>query len=321
LSDRKRVTIARHLLPAGGDLLAEKYDTVSGGLSSGRDDVLRMVEGTDAIVADPTVVVDEALLRAAGPGLRIVANFAVGFDNIDLDACRAAGVVVTNTPDVLTNATAELAVGLTLAAARRTSEAERRMRAGEWKGWDPSDYLGLELSGATIGIVGMGRIGQRYGELMQGFGGEFLYVSREPKELAEVRLGARRVELDALLEESDVISLHLPATAETRHLIDSNALARMKSTAVLVNTGRGAVIDSDALADALEAGTIGAAGLDVYENEPAVPERLLEAPRTALTPHIGSATVTARDDMARLVAANVIAVLEGEQPLTPVGTV
>lgn len=321
MSDRKRVTIARHLLPAGGDLLAEKYDTVSGGLSSGRDDVLRMVEGTDAIVADPTVVVDEALLRAAGPGLRIVANFAVGFDNIDLDACRAAGVVVTNTPDVLTNATAELAVGLTLAAARRTSEAERRMRAGEWKGWDPSDYLGLELSGATIGIVGMGRIGQRYGELMQGFGGEFLYVSREPKELAEVRLGARRVELDALLEESDVISLHLPATAETRHLIDSNALARMKSTAVLVNTGRGAVIDSDALADALEAGTIGAAGLDVYENEPAVPERLLEAPRTALTPHIGSATVTARDDMARLVAANVIAVLEGEQPLTPVGTV
>jgi len=318
LSDRKRVTIARRLLPAGYELLEERFDTVSGGLDSSRDDVLRLAEGADAIVADPTVTVDEELIRAAGERLRIVANFAVGFDNVDLEACGAAGVTVTNTPDVLTNATAELAAALTLAAARDIGGAERRMRAGEWKGWDPSDFLGFELSGATIGVVGMGRIGQRYAELMRGFDAEFLYVSREPKEVTEVKLGARRVELEVLLAESDVVSLHLPTRPETRHLIDAAALARMKDTAIIVNTGRGTLIDSEALADALENGTIGAAGLDVYENEPEVPKRLLEAPRTALTPHIGSATTRARDEMARLVAANVIAVLDGDEPVTPV---
>lgn len=320
MSGRMRVIVARQLRPAGCEVLEERFDLVSGGLDSSREDVLRLVKGADAIVADPTVPVDEELLKAAGNGLRVVANFAVGFDNIDLEACRAAGVVVTNTPDVLTNATAELAAGLTLAAARNTSDAERRMRAGEWKGWDPSDFLGFELTGATIGVVGMGRIGQRYAELMRGFDTEFLYVSRQPKELVEVKLGARRVDLDVLLSEADVVSLHLPARPETRHLIEASALAKMKDTAIIVNTGRGSLIDSEALADALENGTIGAAGLDVYENEPDVPQRLLEAPRTALTPHIGSATVRARDEMAKLVAANVTAVLEGEEPLTPVGS-
>lgn len=318
MSERKRVAVARLLLPAGRDLLDEKFDVIDGGLASTRDGVLGLVQGVSAIVADPAVPIDAELLDAAGDQLEVVANYAVGFDNIDLEACRERGVMVTNTPDVLTNATAELAVGLTIAAARNTSDAERRMRAGEWTGWDPSDYLGFELSGATIGVVGMGRIGQRYAELMQGFAGEFLYVSRRPKDLMEVKLGARKVELDVLLAESDVVSLHLPATPENHHIINAGSLATMKPTAVLVNTGRGGLVDSDALAAALEAGEIGAAGLDVYEGEPALPESLLKAPRTALLPHIGSATHRARDEMARLVARNVIAVLSGEAPVTPI---
>jgi len=313
-----RVVIARLLLPAGRDLLDERFEVTEGGLGSSREEVLALVSGADAIVTDPAVPVDDELLDAAGPQLKVVANFAVGFDNIDLEACREREVTVTNTPDALTNATAELAVALTMAAARNTSEAERSMRRGEWTGWDPAAYLGIELSGATIGVVGMGRIGRRYAELMQGFGGEILYTSRSVKEEAEVKLGARKVELDRLLAEADVISLHLPGTPENRHLIDADALAAMKETAILVNTGRGVLVDSDALAEALETGSIWAAGLDVYEGEPDVPERLLKAPRTALLPHIGSATTKSRDEMARLVAANVAAVLDDEPPLTPV---
>ena len=318
MSATKRVAIARLLLPAGRDLLTEEFEVTDGGLVSTRAEVLELVQGASAIVADPAVPVDAGLLDAAGDQLEVVANYAVGFDNIDLKACRERGVVATNTPDVLTNATAELAVGLTIAAARNTSDAERRMRAGEWTGWDPADYLGFELSGATIGVVGMGRIGQRYAELMQGFAGGFLYVSRQPKELVEVKLGARKVELEVLLAESDVVSLHLPATPENHHIINARSLAMMKETAILVNTGRGGLVDSDALAAALETGQIGAAGLDVYEGEPALPESLLKAPRTALLPHIGSATFKSRDDMARLVARNVIAVLSGEEPPTPI---
>ncbi len=314
MNETKRVAIARLLLPAGRDLLEQEFTVVEAGLDSTREQLLDLVEGAQAIVADPAVAVDGELLDAAGPALEVVANYAVGFDNVDLEACRERGVVVTNTPNVLTNATAEIAAQLTLAAARDTSEAERRMRRGEWTGWDPSDFLGVELSGATFGIVGMGRIGQRYAELMAGFAGQYLYVSREPKELAEVKLGARKVELDVLLAESDVVSLHLPASPENHHLIDADSLSKMKETAILVNTGRGTLVDSEALAEALETGSIWGAGLDVYEGEPEVPERLLKAPRTALLPHIGSATTRARDAMAVLVAENVRAVLTGGQP-------
>lgn len=318
MSNRKSVVVARVLLPAGNDLLDNEFDLHSGGLDYDRESFLRLVKGASAIVADPTVQIDSEVLEAAGEGLELIANFAVGYDNIDVAGCRERGITVTNTPDVLTNATAELAVGLTYAAARGVTTSETRLRAGEWRGWDPGAHLGLELSGATVGIVGMGRIGRRYAELMHGLGGDFLYTSREPKDEVEVKLGARKVELGVLLAESDVVSLHLPATPETTHLIDAEALAQMKPTAILVNTGRGPVVDSDALAAALETGEIGGAGLDVYEGEPEVPQPLLDAPNTALTPHIGSATTRARDDMARLVARNVIAVLGGEPPPNPV---
>ncbi len=308
------VAIARDLLPAGTEPLEQRYEVRRGGLDAGRDEIDQLVAGAAAIVADPTVAVDASLLRAAGPQLRIVANFAVGYDNVDLGACREAGVAVTNTPEVLTNATAELALALTLAAARLIGTAERDLRAGSWTGWDPGAYRGLELSGATVGIVGLGRIGSRYAELLRGFGVRLLYTARTPKPEAEARLGARRAGLEELLSSSDVISLHAPAGPPTDHLIDAPALETVRAHAVLVNTSRGSLVDLDAVVAALREGCLGAAGLDVYEGEPKVPPALLEAPRVVLTPHIGSATIKARDGMARTVAENVIAVLEGREP-------
>jgi glyoxylate reductase len=260
------------------------------------------------------VPVDAALLDTAGPSLRVVANFAVGYDNVDLEACRERGVAVTNTPGVLTNATAELALALTVAAARRTSEAEAELRAERWTGWDPAAYLGLELTGATFGVIGLGRIGTRYAELIRPLAGEILYAARSPKPEAERELGARKAELPELLERADVVSLHAPASADTHHLIGADELDAMPSHAVLVNTARGPLVDSSALAAALASGAIGAAGLDVYEDEPGVPAELLGAPRCVLLPHIGSATRTARDAMASLAARNALAVLAGEEP-------
>jgi glyoxylate reductase len=276
------------------------------------------LRGAAALVADPTVPVDGPLLDAAGPGLRIVANFAVGYDNVDLEACRERGVAVTNTPDVLTNATAELAVALMLAAARRLGEGERTVRAGRWSGWEPGQMLGRELSAAVVGIVGLGRIGTRVAELLQGFGVELLYWARTRHRETEARLGARHAELGELLAGADFVTLHVPLTDATRHLIDERALHQMKPGAILVNTARGGLVDAAALARALETGRLAGAGLDVYEHEPQVPAELLALEQVVLAPHLGSATAKARDGMARLVAENVIAVLEGRPPLTPV---
>jgi glyoxylate reductase len=310
-----RVLVCRRLLPAGLELLTEAGCEVrEGGLDATPDELLRLAPGSQAIVADPSVSVGAELLDAAGPELRVVANFAVGYDNVDLDACRERGVVVTNTPDVLTNATAELALALTLAAARRTSEAEAKLREGRWGGWDPEAMLGLELSGATFGVVGLGRIGTRYAELARPLAGEILYVARSSKPEAESKLGARRAGLAELLARADVVSLHAPASAGTHHLIGAAELDAMKPEAVLVNTARGPLVDSRALARALEDGAIGAAGLDVYEDEPEVPAELLAAPRAVLLPHIGSATRTARDGMAALAARNALAALAGDEP-------
>jgi glyoxylate reductase len=312
------VAVARALPAAGLEPLRARFEVRVGGLDADREGVLAIVPGAAGIVADPAVPIDAPLLDAAGPRLRVVANFAVGYDNVDLDACRGRGIAVTNTPDVLTNATAELALALTLAAARDLGTAERDLRAGGWSGWDPEGWLGIELSGAVFGVVGMGRIGRRYAELVRPLAGELLYTSRSPRPALEAELGARRIELDELFERSDVVSLHVPATPETRSMVDRERLARMKPTAILVNTARGALVDAAALAAALRAGTIGAAGLDVYSREPGVEPELLDAPRCVLLPHIGSATRRARDGMARLAADNVVAVLEGRAPLTPV---
>ena len=313
------VAIARVLPDAGLARLAERYELRMGGLDAGPAEVLELVRGAAAIVGDPAVPIDAPVLDAAGQQLRVVANYAVGYDNVDLDACRSRGIAVTNTPDVLTNATAELALALTLAAARDLRAAEDELRAGRWsRGWEPEGHVGIELSGATFGIVGLGRIGLRYAELVRPLAGELLYTSRAPRPEAESELGARRVELDELFERADVVSLHVPATAATSGMVDAERLRRMKPSAVLVNTARGALVDEAALATALREGRLGAAGLDVYTHEPDVPAELLDAPRCALLPHIGSATRRARDGMANLVADNVIAVLEGGEPPTRV---
>jgi glyoxylate reductase len=308
------VVVARVLLPAGLDQLRERYEVREGGLDASRDRILEIAPGAAALVADPSVPVDAELLDACGDDLRVVANFAVGYDNIDLDACRERGVMVSNTPDVLTEATAELAIALTLAASRRLSDAERDLRAGNWRGWDPAAYRGLEVWGSTVGVVGMGRIGHRYARLAHGLGAAIVYAGPTAKPEAESELDARRLELDELLAASDVVSLHAPAIPETHHLIGPRELELIGPQVVLVNTSRGTLVDSEAVAEALESGALGAAGLDVYEGEPRVPERLLEAPRCVLLPHIGSATVAARDGMARAVSDNVIAVLEGREP-------
>src|SRR5215208_4322212 len=311
---RQVVVIARVLLPAGRDRLAERFELLEGGLEATREDLLSMVPGANAIVPDPSVPFDTEILDAAGDQLQVVANFAVGIDNIDLDACRERGVIVTNTPDVLTEATAELAMALTLAAARRMSDAERDLRAGLWRGWDPAAYRGIEIWGSTVGVIGMGRIGTRFARLAHGLGARIVYTSQSPKPEAERELGAEQLRLAELLERSDVVSLHAPATSETRGLIGASELELVGPHGVLVNTSRGPLVDSEAVADALGTGTLGAAGLDVYENEPEVSPRLLAAPRCVLLPHIGSATVPSRDGMASVVADNVIAVLEGREP-------
>jgi glyoxylate reductase len=297
------VVVARSLPAAGLDLLRQRFDVASG---------LENVHGAAAIVADPTVPVDAALLDAAGPSLRVVANFAVGYDNVDLEACHERGVVVTNTPDVLTNATAELAVALMLAAARRLGEAERLVRRGEWHGWGPEQLLGRELARATVGIVGLGRIGSRVAELLEGFSPRLLHSSRRE------RAGAERRELEDLVAESDFVTLHLPLSADTRQLVDAALLARFKPGSILVNTSRGGIVDTEALVQALRRGPLAAASLDVYEHEPELPRELTELENVVLAPHIGSATRSARDGMARLAAENVIAVLEGREPPTPV---
>jgi glyoxylate reductase len=313
-SERHVVVVARVLLPAGRDLLAERFELREGGLDATHEELLAMLPGAAALVADPSVPVDGEVLDAAGESLKVVSNFAVGYDNVDLEACRERGVVVTNTPDVLTEATAELAMALTLAAARRMSDAERDLRAGRWRGWDPAAYRGIEIKGSTVGVVGLGRIGTAYARLAHGLGAEIAYTSQSPKPEAESELGARQLELRELLDASDVVSIHAPSTPETKGLIGADELGLIGPEGVLVNTSRGPLVDSEAVAEALESGKLGAAGLDVYESEPDVNPRLLGAPRAVLLPHIGSATVPSRDGMARAAAENVIAVLEGREP-------
>jgi glyoxylate reductase len=310
------VLIARRIPAPGRDRIAARAELREGGLEATAEEIATLAPGVAALVPDPTVAVGPALLEAAGPQLRLVANFGVGYDNIDLEACRQRQVAVTNTPDVLTDATAELALALTLAAARGTGAAEARLRAGSWTGFDTTGDLGIELSRTRFGIVGMGRIGRRYAELVRPLAGELLYWNRSPAPAAERELGATRVEgLDELLGRADVVSLHLPGGEQTAHLIGAAELAAMKPSAILVNTARGSLVDSIALADALgEEGGIAAAGLDVYEHEPQVPPELLEAPNCALLPHVGSATVRAREAMSNLVADAVLAVLDGEEP-------
>ncbi len=250
----------------------------------------------------------------AGPSLKVVSNFAVGYDNIDVAACARHGVLVGNTPGVLTETTADLAWALMLAAMRRLPEGDRYVRAGSWRTWGPQLLMGGDIHGATLGIVGFGRIGQAVARRAAGFGMTVVYSTRTAAPAAvEAALGARRVELDELLETSDIVSLHCPLVPETRGLIDAPALARMKPTAVLVNTSRGPVIDQAALAEALRSGAIAAAALDVTDPEPIAPDDpLLSLDNCLVVPHIASASRATRGKMASMAAANLIAGVRGE---------
>ena len=271
--------------------------------------------GADALVCTLADRIDRGLLEALVPRLRVVATFAVGYENIDVDAARALGVRVTHTPGVLTDATAEIAVALVLACARRLVEGDRLTRAGGFRGWRPLLHRGHAVYGKTVGIIGAGRIGRRVADtLRHGFGCEILVHSRTAVPEWESALGARFVPLETLLAESDFVSLHCPLTPETHHLIDADALRHMKRTACLVNTARGPIVDEVALVSALAGGGIAAAGLDVYEREPELAEGLAELENVVLLPHIGSATQEARDAMGRLCAEAVIAVLSGAEP-------
>jgi len=265
--------------------------------------------GILTLVRDPVDAVTLSALR----GLRAVANYGVGYDNIDVRAATARGVMVTNTPDVLTDATADLTLALILAAARRIGEGERIVRGGRFTGWDPKMLLGAEVFGRTLGLIGFGRIGQAVAKRARGFDMRMLYVARHDAGIAHA-LGARRVPLDDLLAQSDFISIHVPLKSETRHLIDERALRHMKPNAILVNTARGPIVDEKALVRALKESWIAGAGLDVYEKEPALAQGLAELPNVVLLPHLGSATVRARAEMARRAATNLIAALSGERP-------
>ena len=252
------------------------------------------------------------------PRLGIVANCAVGYNNVDLVAAEMRRIVVTNTPDVLTAATADLTWALILACARRLLAGVELVKSGSWVGWHAQLLLGMELEGATIGIVGAGRIGQAVGRRAVGFGMRIRYADRKPVPDFERATGATRLELKPLLRDSDVVTLHVPSTPETKGMIGPETLALMKPGAILINTARGDLVREEAVAIALEEGRLGAVGLDVFTEEPAVHPRLLAAPRTVLLPHLGSATLPTRRRMAETALANVRAVLAGRPPLTPV---
>jgi glyoxylate reductase len=306
---------AIELLEGAGEVWVSPHDR-----PLATDELHAAVAGADGVVTLLHDRVDDAFLDAAGSPLRIVANAAVGYDNIDVRAFSRRGVFVSNTPGVLTEATADIAFALILMATRRLGEGERLIRARTPWSWSMFFMLGSGIQGKTLGVVGLGKIGLATARRARAFGMEIAYAGRRraPAEI-ETELAARFLPLEELLAQADVVSLHCPLSAETHHLIDAEALGRMKPSAYLVNTTRGPVVDEAALAEALRAGTIAGAGLDVFEREPEVHEALLGLESVVLIPHLGSATVETRTAMGVLAARNVVAVVGGDAPVTPVG--
>jgi glyoxylate reductase len=309
-----RVFVTYPIPDPGLQLLRERFEVkvFEADRAPTRDEMIAGAAGCSGVLSLVRDPVDDALL-AALPAVRAVANYGVGYDNIDVPAATVRGVMVTNTPDVLTDATADLTLALILAVARRIGEGERMVRSGRFKGWDPKMLLGADVFGATLGLVGFGRIGQAVARRARSFEMRMLYFSRHEVGVAHA-LGARRVTLDELLEQSDFVSVHVALNKHTRHLLDQTALRRMKPTSYLVNTARGSVVDEKALVRALREGWIAGAGLDVYEREPDLSSGLTELENVVLLPHLGSATVRARSEMARVAATNLVAALSGETP-------
>ncbi len=279
-----------------------------------RERLLEAVKDADGILSHPASRFDREILDHA-PRLRVISNIAVGYDNVDVAACTERGIAVCNTPGVLTDATADATLALMLATCRRVVEADRFTRSGQWRYWTPLLMVGQDLTEATLGIVGLGRIGLEVARRARGFRMRILYHNRHRRPDAESELGATYVDLPTLLAESDVVSLHVPATPETRHLIGAAELARMKPTAYLINAARGSIVDQEALVHALREHRIAGAGLDVYDPEPIPPNHpLLALENCVLMPHVGAATLRTRQRMSELAARNVLAVLRGEPP-------
>jgi glyoxylate reductase len=314
-----KVFVTRMIPESGLTLMKEKGLEIEVSDFDGvlpREILLEKVQGADAILSLLTDRIDAELMDTAGPQLKVIGQFAVGFDNIDLQAAAKRRIVATNTPGVLTEATAELTVALMYAVARRIVEADRCMREGQFKGWAPLMLLGSDLTGKTLGLVGFGRIGQAVARRMQQM--KILYHDLNRNSQWEREMGIEYRELNDLLGAADFVSIHVPLTPETRHLMDANRLSLMKKTAYLINTSRGPVVDEIVLVEALKTGQIKGAALDVYEEEPLMAPGLADLTNVVLVPHIGSATEEARSAMSELAAKNILAVLSGQTPLTPI---
>jgi len=317
-----KVFVTRKIPESGINLLKEKgweveVSDVDGVLP--REQLLSKVKGADAILSLLTDKVNDELFDAAGPQLKIVANYAVGYDNIDVPAAAKRNIIITNTPGVLTESVAEHAIALMFALAHRLVESDQFMRDGKFHGWAPMMFLGNDLVGKTLGLVGLGRIGADVAQRMaDGFKMKLVYYDVKRNEEMEKQLKLEYKDLDSLLKESDFVSIHVPMTPETKHLINADKLKLMKKSAYLINTARGPIVDEAALVEALKGGVIRGAALDVYEAEPKMAPGLAELSNTVLTPHTASATEETRGAMSELAAKNIIEVLEGRAPLTQV---
>ena len=314
-----KVYVTRTIPDVGHAMLVDAFgaDSISVGPEgiSPRDVLLKGVKGADAIYAILTEAINAEVLDAAEPQVKVVANMAVGYNNVDVEECTKRGIPVTNTPGVLTETTADLAWALLMATARRLPESERVLRAGAWEGWGPLQFIAGDVHGKTLGIFGMGRIAKAVVRRAQGFNMRVIYNTRTQLDAAEEKeLGVSYVSKDELLAESDYLSVHCPLTPETTHAFGAAEFAAMKNSACLINTARGPIVDEAALVKALEDGVIGSAGLDVFEEEPKVHPGLMKLENAVILPHIGSASIETRGKMATMAAENVIARLKGETP-------
>jgi len=315
-----RILVSTRLFNEGFEELMDKYEVVFPEKELfTKQDVINLIPGFDAFISTFQFKMDKEVIEAAKGSIKIIANYGVGYNNVDVDYATQCGIVVTNTPDPVVEPTAELALALMLAAARRVGECDRKMRIPDGLKWGVMQNLGQSLFGKTLGIIGMGRIGQALARRALGCGMKIVYYNRTKltPEL-ENQYQTQRIELDELLKTSDVVSVHTPLTEETFHLIDSNRLKQMKSSAILINTSRGPVVDESALITALQTGVIASAGLDVFENEPTISPELYELDNVVLAPHNGTGTVDARIEMSRFVSRNIIRYFEGRTDISKV---
>ncbi len=313
-----KVFVTRNIPQIGLDLLKAKGIEVvvsSEDRPLSREELMHSISGVDGILSQLVDKIDGEVMDAAGKQLKVIANYAVGYDNIKVPEAQQRNILVTNTPDVLTDSVADHAMALILAVARRVVESDRFSRAGKYTGWQPFLLLGRDVSAKTLGIVGMGRIGSALAKrAAKGFGMKVLYHDQKPNAELDAEIGSSNVSMEELLKNSDFVSLHVPLLPETKHLISAPQFEMMKKTAVLVNTARGPVVDEVALVNALKQGDIFGAGIDVWENEPQLTPGLTELENVVLTPHTASATIETRDNMSKVAAENIIAALNGESP-------